>query len=144
MSHADARQDVSALGCDSCKAEMIHEEGWQGETTGKSTRTLKGEVRIAFAGDGQFPPGSFDSLGAVEMANSLSSILGLKLPQTLVFDYPSVKAMADHIHGLLTPAKAVTALPGSKLAPLGMSQADSIIQACFLLRKACAFYSQNC
>ncbi len=63
------------------------------------------------SGDGQFPPGSFDSLGAVEMANSLSTALSLKLPQTLVFDYPSVIAMAEHIHGLMAPtAVSSTAL----------------------------------
>ena len=56
------------------------------------------------AGDGQIAPGSFDSLGAVEMANGLSSALGLKLPQTLVFDYPSVKAMTAYVHSLMSPA----------------------------------------
>ena len=56
------------------------------------------------AGDSQIAPGSFDSLGAVEMANGLSAALGLKLPQTLVFDYPSVKAMAAYVHSLMSPA----------------------------------------
>ena len=54
-------------------------------------RTIDITVIRCAAGDGQIAPGSFDSLGAVEMANGLSSALGLKLPQTLVFDYPSVK-----------------------------------------------------
>jgi hypothetical protein len=58
------------------------------------------------AGDGQFSAGNFDSLGAVEMANGVSSALGLKLPQTLVFDYPSVVAMAAYVHSLMAPATA--------------------------------------
>lgn len=79
-------------------------------------------------GDGQFPAGSFDSLGAVEMANSLSTALSLKLPQTLVFDYPSVRAMSDHIHSLTAPAAssevAITRQPVITRAP----RADNAIQ----------------
>ena len=40
------------------------------------------------------------------MANGVSSALGLKLPQTLVFDYPSIKAMAAYVHSLMAPATA--------------------------------------
>ena len=47
--------------------------------------------------------GGFDSLSAVELSASLSSSLNLQLPGTLVFDYPSVAAMAAHIHSLLMP-----------------------------------------
>ena len=80
------------------------------------------------AGDGQFPSGSFDSLGAVEMANSLSSAVNMKLPQTLVFDYPSVSAMANFVHGLLAPAmmkdvSSIMLLPGAQSA-----SSESLIQ----------------
>ena len=53
------------------------------------------------AGDGSFAAGSFDSLSAVELSSMLSSRLGVQLPGTLVFDYPSVAAMAQHIYGQL-------------------------------------------
>lgn len=36
------------------------------------------------------------------MANGLSSALNVKLPQTLVFDYPSVASMALFVFSLLT------------------------------------------
>jgi acyl carrier protein len=36
-----------------------------------------------------------DSLGAVELRNSLEGSLQLQLPGTLVFDYPSVSAIAE-------------------------------------------------
>ncbi|WP_374251192.1 type I polyketide synthase [Micromonospora sp. R77] len=39
----------------------------------------------------------FDSLTAVELRNALSVASGLKLPSTLVYDYPSVTALAGHL-----------------------------------------------
>ena len=37
-----------------------------------------------------------DSLGAVELRNSLESVLGVALPGTLVFDYPSISAIVTY------------------------------------------------
>ncbi len=47
-----------------------------------------------------------DSLLAVELRNVLSNGLGLprRLPATLLFDYPSVKAITDYLSGELLPA----------------------------------------
>jgi len=53
--------------------------------------------------DGTFAAGAFDSLSAVELSGTLGSQLGLQLPGTLAFDYPSVMAMATHLHQLLAP-----------------------------------------
>jgi hypothetical protein len=68
------------------------------------------------AGAESFPAGGFDSLSAVELSTSLSSALGLSLPGTLVFDYPTPAAMAQHVHSLLQP-------PSSAPAPLPASSA---------------------
>lgn len=38
-----------------------------------------------------------DSLGSVEFANVLSQKLGMQMPGTLVFDYPSVNAVTEYL-----------------------------------------------
>ncbi|MEU4345034.1 type I polyketide synthase [Nocardia sp. NPDC023852] len=48
----------------------------------------------------------FDSLGGVELRNRLAEAAGVKLPSTLVFDYPTVDAVAKFLRSRLdtTPA----------------------------------------
>ncbi|HSY15024.1 MAG TPA: type I polyketide synthase, partial [Jatrophihabitantaceae bacterium] len=53
----------------------------------------------------------FDSLTAVELRNSLSSVLGRRLPSTVVFDYPTSRAIAEYLVSEL--AEGSTAGPAS-------------------------------
>ena len=63
-----------------------------------------------------------DSLAAVELRNGLSSALGLELPATFVFDFPTAAAMAQHCQSRLQPAEL-------EAAPVSMQQPQQRLAA---------------
>ena len=59
--------------------------------------------------------------GAVELRNALTAKFGLELPPTLIFDYPSVSALAAFVAAQL-PAAAAAAAAAAATAPLAGRQ----------------------
>ncbi|MFJ9953670.1 beta-ketoacyl synthase N-terminal-like domain-containing protein, partial [Kitasatospora sp. NPDC091207] len=70
----------------------------------------------------------FDSLTAVELRNALNAVTGLRLPVTLVFDYPTPTVLAEHLDEVLferaapaAPAVGAAVDTGEPIAIVGMS-----------------------
>ncbi|MEU9394173.1 type I polyketide synthase [Streptomyces sp. NPDC048324] len=72
--------------------------------------------------DQAFTQLGFDSLTSVELCNRLASGIGLRLPTTLVFSYPTPRELGGHIAGLLRPAPGTS--PDADTAPEELAALD--------------------
>ncbi|GHG75495.1 type I polyketide synthase [Streptomyces griseocarneus] len=61
------------------------------------TTVLGHDSRASIGPDSSFHSIGFDSLTAVELRNLLAVHIGVKLPATLVYDYPTLASLADHL-----------------------------------------------
>ncbi|HEY6552534.1 MAG TPA: SDR family NAD(P)-dependent oxidoreductase, partial [Vicinamibacteria bacterium] len=66
-----------------------------------------------------------DSLMALELRNGLGAALGAPLPPTLLFDYPTVSALAGHMASRIPTMREVAAEPGA--ARRERAEADAAI-----------------
>ncbi|MGK8522863.1 SDR family NAD(P)-dependent oxidoreductase [Nocardia asteroides] len=65
----------------------------------------------ALDADRSFRDLGIDSLSAVEIRNRLNTVTGLRLPSTLVFDYPTPSALAAYLDDRLRPAEDTASAP---------------------------------
>ncbi|MYR44826.1 KR domain-containing protein, partial [Streptomyces sp. SID5910] len=72
---------------------------------------------VSVVADRGFLELGFDSLTAVELRNRLNAATGLRLPATLIFDYPTPEALAGHLDEEIAPA-ADASVPAADTAAL--------------------------
>ncbi|WP_231115002.1 type I polyketide synthase, partial [Lentzea aerocolonigenes] len=96
---------------------------------------VRGQVAtvLGHAGTGEIDPGrafqslGFDSLTAVELRNQLTAVTGLRLPATLIFDYPNAGVLASYLRDELfgsdtvVPEASASAVADDPIVIVGMA-----------------------
>ncbi|MFD7258925.1 type I polyketide synthase [Streptomyces sp. NPDC059874] len=93
---------------------------------GQVAAVLGHESADTVGADRAFKELGFDSLAAVELRNALNSATGLRLPVTLVFDYPTTRAVADYLDTELGGTEAESAAASAEPAPVVLSDDEPI------------------
>ncbi|MBB4787444.1 acyl transferase domain-containing protein/acyl carrier protein [Streptomyces rapamycinicus] len=75
--------------------------------------------------DQAFKELGFDSLTAVELRNQLTAATGLRLPATLIFDYPTTAAVAGLLAERLS-GRTASAVPDPRVAPVSATDSEPI------------------
>ena len=69
---------------------------------------MRNIVGTAIALDEPFMAAGLDSIGAVEVRNAVSTKYGVEMPVALIFDYPTVLALAGFVQGKMVAEQPVS------------------------------------
>ncbi|WP_374212843.1 SDR family NAD(P)-dependent oxidoreductase [Frankia sp. CiP3] len=120
---AGAGEDIASLLKGLAEADPLDREQRVTDLVRREAAAALGHAQAEAVGaEVAFKNLGFDSLTAVELRNRLNALTGLRLPTTLVFDYPSPSAVARFIVGGLE-------LPAAHSSPPGMAELDSLEHA---------------
>ncbi|MER7475885.1 type I polyketide synthase, partial [Micromonospora sp. NPDC000018] len=81
----------------------------------------------AVPGDRAFRELGFDSLTAVDLRNRINAATGLRLPSTLVFDYPTARILADQVYAELAGGRAATVAAAEAATGTGFGEPIAIV-----------------
>jgi len=73
-----------------------------------------------------FVQAGLDSLASVELRDALERFLGISLPVTVLYDFPSVLQLARHVHKLRSSGAAESILPSRSILPESGQRRDSV------------------
>jgi len=93
---------------------------------GEVSQVLGHDSSDAVEAERAFSELGFDSLTSVELRNRMSTATGLRLPATLLFDYPSPLAVVEFIRSQLGGARTVEA-PALPATPAAANGDDPIV-----------------
>ncbi|TJZ76761.1 SDR family NAD(P)-dependent oxidoreductase [Rhodococcus oryzae] len=111
------------------------------------TETIRGESALvlglgraaAIDADRSFRDLGFDSLTAVELCNRLNMITGLRLPATLVFDYPTPDTVTTHILTQLTDTADAADAADAAVSAVSVSGPVSLSEPVAIVGVGCRF-----
>jgi acyl transferase domain-containing protein/short-subunit dehydrogenase/acyl carrier protein len=89
----------------------------------EAARVLGHDGHASIGIDHAFKELGLDSLAGVELRNRLTTVTGLRLPTTAVFDYPTPRALTEYLLGELTS----TADAPSSIAPVAVDVSDPVV-----------------
>jgi acyl transferase domain-containing protein/NADPH:quinone reductase-like Zn-dependent oxidoreductase/acyl carrier protein/NADP-dependent 3-hydroxy acid dehydrogenase YdfG len=92
-------------------------EGWHAAILEAATRVLGTDAGKQLASDQPLTEQGLDSLLAIELVGALRKLTGRNLPAALVFDYPTVDALAAFL-AATEPASAMPSSPAPVAAPI--------------------------
>ncbi|MGE0533423.1 MAG: type I polyketide synthase [Pirellulales bacterium] len=91
-------------------------ETWRAEIMAAATRVLGTEANKQLASDAPLTEQGLDSLLAIELVGALRKLSGRSLPAALVFDYPTIDALAEFL---------AASDPGAASSPAGQAAATA-------------------
>ena len=79
----------------------------------RAAAVLGHDTATAISAARAFSEMGFDSLAAVELRNQLNAATGLRLTATMIFDYPTPKALAQHLADKIFATAPAVSVPAS-------------------------------